>query len=72
MGISTFDEATRPGGTGFIGPFIVTFYKLLCPQCKTITVGDDVYGNWRESQGVTCRKCGLTSMPETRKVDMAT
>lgn len=50
---------------------LITFYKLLCPQCKTISVGDDVYDNWREGQGVTCRKCELTSMPETRKVDLA-
>lgn len=70
MGISTFDEATRPGGTGFVGPSVVTFYKLLCPQCKTITVGDDVYDNWREGQPVQC-KCGHEAMPETRLVDLA-
>lgn len=74
MGISTFDEATRPGGTGYV----VTFYKLDCPKCGTVTVGEAVIGdpNWNSDGTVTCGKpegeiCDYRAEPETRKVDLA-
>lgn len=63
----TYDKATRPGGTGRIA----TLYKLDCPRCRTISVGDDLYSDWREGQAVVCRGCGYLGEPETRKVDLA-
>lgn len=57
---------------------LITFYKLDCPKCGTITVGEAVVGdpNWNLDGSVACGKsegdyCDYIGVPETRKVDLA-
>lgn len=49
---SDFHELSPSGGC------IVTFYRLDCPKCGTITVGEPVIGDpdWNSDETVTCGK----------------
>lgn len=58
---------------------LITFYRLDCPRCGTITVGEAVVGDpsWNSDGTVTCGKpegevCDYRAEPETREVDLAT
>lgn len=48
MGISTFDEATRPGGTGFVGNLVC---KYQCRKCSRFFQSE-------RPRMVSCPYCG--------------
>lgn len=49
---------------------VVTLYILDCPRCHTLSVGDDVYENWKPGEVVACKKCGEEGLPRTSRMEI--